>query len=142
MSGTSARQKSTPLNRPDDARVQSLIAADDPHISSLISAALTANDPHILSLIAANDPHINSLIAANDPHILALIAANDGHINSLITTALNARRFVIYYTGAAWPARTVPTGYSGIVDWDSQGYTSVAAPSAALDGDRWIGETI
>lgn len=51
-------------------------------------------------------------------------------------------RPTLYYTGTAWPSsRTLPTGYSGPVDWDSQGYTAVAAPAAAIDGDRWIGET-
>lgn len=52
-------------------------------------------------------------------------------------------RPTLYYSGTAWPStRTVPSGYSGPVDWDSQGYTGVTAPAAAIDGDRWIGETV
>lgn len=43
----------------------------------------------------------------------------------------------IYYTGTTWPSRTVPTGYTGPVIWNSELYANVASPSAAIDNDRW-----
>lgn len=42
----------------------------------------------------------------------------------------------IYYTSTTAPARTVPSGYSGPVIWNSEQYPNAAAP-AALEGDRW-----
>jgi hypothetical protein len=44
---------------------------------------------------------------------------------------------VIKYTGTAWPSRTVPSGYSGPVIWDSQIYSGVGSPVGMLDNDLW-----
>ena len=45
----------------------------------------------------------------------------------------------IYYDNSSqsWPARTVPSGYTGWVIWDSAPYEDAPAPPAALEGDRW-----
>lgn len=51
-------------------------------------------------------------------------------------------RPTLYYDGTSWPSRTTPAGYSGPVDWDSEGYTGVTGPTTAIDDDRWIGETV
>lgn len=40
-------------------------------------------------------------------------------------------------TTQTWPARTVPSGYTGWVVWDSAPYTGVPEPPAATNGDRW-----
>jgi hypothetical protein len=36
-----------------------------------------------------------------------------------------------------WPSRTLPSGYSGAVVWDSSAYPDAANPTNAANGDRW-----
>jgi hypothetical protein len=46
----------------------------------------------------------------------------------------------IKYTGSAWPARTVPAGYTGEVEWYSATYpalTDADRPAGMLTGDLW-----
>lgn len=40
-------------------------------------------------------------------------------------------------TTQTWPTRTVPSGYSSWVVWDSAPYANAPAPPAAISGDRW-----
>lgn len=41
-----------------------------------------------------------------------------------------------------WPARSLPSGYSGAVIWDGSDYAGTpVAPASAVDGDRWIKRT-
>lgn len=66
-------------------------------------------------------------------------------VSTATQTALNAKLNVvdvkheIYWnnTTQSWPARTVPSGYTGWVVWDSAPYPGVPEPPAAINGDRW-----
>lgn len=42
-----------------------------------------------------------------------------------------------YWTGS-WPARTVPSGYTGAVVWDSSTDSAATQPTNAVEGDRWL----
>ena len=42
-----------------------------------------------------------------------------------------------YWTGS-WPARTVPSGYTGAVVWDSSTDAAATHPTNAVEGDRWL----
>ncbi|MFZ1302128.1 MAG: hypothetical protein WAQ27_06180 [Candidatus Microsaccharimonas sp.] len=71
-------------------------------------------------------------------------------ISSATQTALNAKIDVaslsanwgvqptLYWNGSSWPARTVPSGYSWAVIWDSASDEAAPAPSASIAGDRWL----
>jgi len=84
-------------------------------------------------------------VALNNPannHVLSYDTSTSKWKNSPQSggsdTAFNyGVRPVIYYSGSAWPARTVPSGYSGAVKWDSAAYTTAPEPPAAINGDRW-----
>lgn len=66
-------------------------------------------------------------------------------VSTATQTLLNAKLGVgdvkheLYWdnTTQTWPARTVPSGYTGWVVWDSAPYTGVPEPPAATNGDRW-----
>jgi hypothetical protein len=52
------------------------------------------------------------------------------------------QRYIIYCDSVTgiWPnsgARTVPTGYTGQVIWDSQAYPGALKPAGMLDTDFW-----
>lgn len=42
-----------------------------------------------------------------------------------------------YWTGS-WPSRTVPSGYTGAVVWDSSTDAAATQPTNAVEGDRWL----
>lgn len=44
---------------------------------------------------------------------------------------------VLYYDGAAWPPRVVPTGYVGAIKWNSEEDADAPEPPGAIDSDRW-----
>ncbi len=44
----------------------------------------------------------------------------------------------LYWSGTAWPTRTVPSGYSGPIIWDSAADDSATVPSGSIAGDRWL----
>ena len=66
-------------------------------------------------------------------------------ISTATQTALDTKlaktdvKHEIYWNNSTqtWPARTVPSGYSSWVIWDSAPYTDAPAPPAATNGDRW-----
>lgn len=47
----------------------------------------------------------------------------------------------IFYNGTTWPAKTsgvtIPTGYTGIVIWDSSQYPGAPTPSGMVTNDLW-----
>lgn len=49
-------------------------------------------------------------------------------------------RPVVAFTGSSWPARStsIPTDYTGPVNFDSADWAGVAAPADAHENDRWI----
>jgi hypothetical protein len=85
--------------------------------------------------------------------VIGLQAALDGkaasghtHTEYIDNTELRADWGVlptmhINTTTGVWPSRTVPSGYTGPVTWDSLGYVAASDPSGAVTGDRWLRRT-
>lgn len=65
------------------------------------------------------------------------VTLDAGDVSGALSTDYNLRP-VIYYDGTTWPARTLPSGYAGAVDWDSALHPSAPEPTGSVDGDRWI----
>lgn len=79
-------------------------------------------------LQASNASTIRDLLDV--PAVGDVVAVDDMTAYHLIPT--------LFYTGTVWPSRTVPTGYTGPVRWDSIGHEDVTAPSGASVNDRWL----
>lgn len=80
----------------------------------------------------------NVLTAASAEEARSAVGAGIGDITTSALSTTWGALPVIHWTGSSWPARTLPTGYSGSVVWDSATDATAPAPSASVEGDRWL----
>ncbi len=82
--------------------------------------------------------NVSNTSDANKPVSSATQTALDAKVSNTALTNTWGVMPKLYWTGSSWPARTVPSGYSGPVTWDSATDQSATAPSASIAGDRWL----
>lgn len=123
------------------------------------SAQTWTDDSSLTPLSAARLNHLETQYTEAINEVIAEV----GTVGSNIYNAINAQfatndelngvsassffnyglRPIVRYTGTTWPVRSssVPSGYTGNVDYDSADFTGVPSPSDMIANDRWIRQT-
>ncbi len=118
-------------------------AATIPAATTTTAGALTAADKSKLNAIAtgATQNATDSQLRDRSTHTGTQAISTVTNLQTTLEGKANVADIVpeIYYntTTNTWPARTVSSGYSGWVIWDSAPYAAASAPPAAVEGDRW-----
>ncbi len=64
--------------------------------------------------------------------------ATQAALNAKLGTNWNVKPVIYANSQTTWPSRTVPTGYSGPVTWDSMAYPDHPDPTTMVAGDDWL----
>ena len=90
------------------------------------------------SISAASDVALNNPLNNN---VLSYNSTTSKWTNSTVPTVVPEDWGIlpsIYWDGDSWPARVVPSGYSGPVVWDSATDPTATVPASSIAGDRWL----
>lgn len=144
--GLSSVDNTSDANKPVSTATQTALNAKEATIAAGTTAQYWRGDKSWQALTSSTVGlgSVNNTADSAKPVSTAQQAALDLKLNIADQGGAWGVRPTLYINASTgvWPARNLPTGYTGPVNWDGSDYAGTpVAPSAAVDGDRWIKRT-